>query len=555
MSDGPDYGARLREWLPALWRERDESGDLGRVLGVFGELLDAFDATVRQRRYDGFPDADPQGQCQTWLLPYFAQLLDVRLVSPDEEGRRAELSDAVAWRQRKGTRVSIEAIAEAVGRIEVETQEGWKRVAITPRVDRPLLPESAYGEAAIPANAGMAARARHPGLPAATVDTRYCSRAVRCDAGNPGADTSNFAGQTLAWRQVNRHGIPCAPDSFQDVSRRTVDVRTPDWHRGHVHPRRVLLYCAPQEGFFAQVHASVNWTALAPRLAALRAAGGGREIVGAVEITVAPGGSWQGAPVPRVTLRGVAPAPVRVAGVVGLADAAVYRFENLWLDNKVQIDAGCVQLAGCAARQLKVTTAETDAPVVDARACLFKKLEAARGWVRLEYATVLDTLVAECLDASDSILLPPLRKDTVDTDVPAAGCLRYSRVFHIPEPAIPTDPPDPSTPFVDNDPLWRSQGKRSLLRCFAGTCTTELPRFWSETFGEPGCGVLHPDAKPVFLGGAEDGGELGACHDFRYVLRQRAVLDKLQEFLPLGMEAVLVPDPSLACPPPKAIEP
>ncbi|MDD4882091.1 MAG: hypothetical protein PHX10_10995, partial [Gallionellaceae bacterium] len=99
--------------------------------------------------------------------------------------------------------------------------------------------------------------------------------------------------------------------------------------------------------------------------------------------------------------------------------------------------------------------------------------------------------------------------------------------------------------------VWVAQGKRSALRCYAGTCTTEPPLFWSDHFGEPGCGVLHPDCAPVFQAGAEDGGELGACHDYRYVLRQRAVLDKLQEFLPVGMAVVLVADRSLACAPPR----
>lgn len=204
-------------------------------------------------------------------------------------------------------------------------------------------------------------------------------------------------------------------------------------------------------------------------------------------------------------------------------------------------------MMGCAARQLRVTTAETHVPVIEARASLFKKVEAARGLVNLEYVTVLNTLLAERLNATDSILLPPLRKDTVDDDVPAAGCLRFSRVFHIPPPPAADDPDQV------NDVLWVSQGKRSALRCYADTCTTTEPLFWSDTFGEPGCGVLHPESATEIQSGAEDGGELGACHEYRYVLRQQAVLDKLKEFLPVGMEAMLVADTSLACAPPKPI--
>ena len=67
MSRSPDYDKRLREWLPAVWRERDNpqrdetgqvtrEGDLTRLLETCGELLDAFHAGVVQRRADSFPD-------------------------------------------------------------------------------------------------------------------------------------------------------------------------------------------------------------------------------------------------------------------------------------------------------------------------------------------------------------------------------------------------------------------------------------------------------------------------------------------------------------------
>lgn len=682
MSRFPDYGKRLREWLPSVWRERDrpgdasQQGDLTLLLESWGELLDAFHASVAQRRADSFPDraettlfvadlkdaaslgaklkepdsedpvslylrgrlseftlnglsawtaSDPlpsalqeslvadlnavlsggsiwtgsrfsqvnlrvetrallvslptgaelahlnrllledaypgelwriDGEhCQNWLLPYFAQLLDVRLVSPDEAGRRVELRDAVTWRQRKGTRVSMERIAEAVGQFEVEIQEGWKRVAITPRVDRALLPESTYGEEPIPTPATPDLRAGHPGLPAATLDFRRCSRAVQCDPANAGAHETTFAATPppLTWRQIHRHGVPCKPDSFQDVSRRTVDVRTPDWRRGWYHPRRVLLYFPPPEGFFVRTHTTVNWSSLAGAVNEALATDitdwdqdrVDTRPLGAIELTVRRG-EWQGSPRVQLSLRGLTPAPVRLRGVIELHQPALFRFENLWLDNRVELNDAAAQLVGCAARQLRVTTAERDVPVIDAVSCLFKKLEAARGLVRLEYVTVLDTLLAERLQASDSILLPPLRKDTVDDDVPAAGCIRFSRLFHIPPPPAPNDP------GLLNDPIWVSQGTRSALRCHAASCTTVPVLFWKDAFGEPGCGVLHPDCDSAIQSGAEDGGELGAHHTDRHVLRQRAVLDKLREFLPVGMEAVLIADDSLSCPPPTA---
>ena len=134
----PRYAELLRAWLPAVWRERDAEtadssgqGDLDKLLGAFGGLLDAFRATIAQRRVDPFPDAQADGRhCQPWLLPYIADLLDVRLVSPDEAGRRAELASAVAWRQRKGTRVAVEQIADtSAWEATLATCSGMKSVS------------------------------------------------------------------------------------------------------------------------------------------------------------------------------------------------------------------------------------------------------------------------------------------------------------------------------------------------------------------------------------------------------------------------------------------
>jgi hypothetical protein len=348
------------------------------------------------------------------------------------------------------------------------------------------------------------------------VDLRYCSRAVQCEASNSGAHTTTFAGEEATWRQVNRHGTPCKPGSYQDVSHRTVDLRTPAQGRGLFHPRRVPLYLPPPEGHCSAQVETLYWTQFDAQSST-------KPLVTLTTSTT----TWNGLTLPLYTYTGQRYdesqplVPVRMRGVKTFTEEAVYRFENLWLDNRVQIDAGAAVLVNCAARQIKVTTAERDAAVLTARGCLIKKLEAARGRVDLEYVTVLDTLLAEALNASDSILMPALRKDTDDADVPEAGCIRYSRLFHLPEPEVEDEPPDP---------LWLAQGVYSALTCYAATCTTETPLFWSDTFGQPGCGVLHPDCDIFFQTGAEDGSEIGGCHDYRYVLRQKAVLEKLQEF-------------------------
>jgi hypothetical protein len=72
-------------------------------------------------------------------------------------------------------------------------------------------------------------------------------------------------------------------------------------------------------------------------------------------------------------------------------------------------------------------------------------------------------------------------------------------------------------------------------------------------FGQAGCGVLHPAAPPVLRTGSDDDGELGCHHlaDRAYVQRRAAVLEKVRDHLPIGVEPVIVPDPTLDHLPPR----
>jgi hypothetical protein len=479
------------------------------------------------------------------VLPYLAQLLDVQLVAPLEAGRRAEVGRAIAWRQRKGTPLAVEDIAHRVAGMEVEIREGFRKLATTPRAGFTLLPESVFGEPDGRFDRRFRLQqAEHPGLPGGTIDFRRASRAVRAGADSPASKTTTISGTAVPWRQKWPHGLPCFPGGFQDVAPRTADLRNPGGCRadadprrprdcrGHAHPRRVVLHAPPFPGFFAPQPASVQWSTV--RAAVL--AGGALPEGLPLALDSAAG---------RRGLRGLGAAPVRIRGVVELEAAIEWRFRNLWFDNKLEVSDGRVEAADCAFRELYIHTGGAAHPVAVARACLFKRLIAPRGRVTLEYATVLERLVCEGLLMSDSILVPRPHKDLIDEDVPGSGCIRYSRLPHIP---IPPDPADPSAP---NDPNWLSQGRRSPLRVHGPSCTTLAPIFWNADFGEPGCAVLHPAADPRLRFGAEDGGELGACHALAYTLRERAVIEKLKDFLPVGIEAVLAPDPSLVCAPPQ----
>lgn len=486
-------GTQLYGILPEVYRTRDSlefggEGDLARFLDACGELLDRIRATLDQRLADSFPDNPPSGlSCQPWLIPYFAQLLDVRLVSPDEEGRRDEVANAVAWRQRKGTLTAIEQIAEAVGQMEVEIQEGWRRTAVTPRIGMPQLPAGALGDD--PRFDDFREHpiwaARHPDLSTATADFRYPTRAMEVAVptgefpSNPAAKLTTFAGTPTWWRQVNPHGAPCFPGSFDDVSRRTADLRTPDWRQGHIHPKRVILHAPPPLGFFE------------PGLF-----------------------------------------PVH-AGDMLLDEEKEHLLENLIIDGTLTVTAGTVKLRRCAVRALDVTVpaGTMEEPVVDARECLFDKM-ALPGLARLEYCTVLGNCEAGRLQASDCLFAGKLELEPGLLKNP--HCVRFSR---IPEGVL-------ATALLTH----RNTTERPVFYAFEFDEGGAVVRRTAK-FGEPGCGVLHPATAEAVRFGAEDGGEVGAHHGWRYSLLMAAVLDKLKEFLPVGMEAVIVPDLRLHRPP------
>jgi len=481
-------GQRLFHLLPAVYRERD-NGDLGAYLDVLGGVLDAIQHTLEQRMADNFPDTPPTGPvCQEWLLPYFAQLLDVRLASPDAAGRRAEIANAVFWRQAKGTLAVARQIAEAVGGMSVEVAEGWQRVAVTARVGLPLLPAPHFGEPphdmTIPSEA-----ARHPGLAAVTVDLRYPSRAV-------GSGPSG-------WRQGNPHGVPCFPGGYDDASRRTVDLRTPDWRQGHSQPRVLQLFAPPPPGFFPAGLRNIKWSE--------RNRAEYRDLY---EIREDEG---------RYAIVNTSGAPIRFTGPVVLNSAQHHLIDGFAFSTTVDCQSGLLELRNVAAPRVVAQHHGPEAPALSARNCLFRDVSAATGLMRLEYCTVLRKTVSEWLEASDCIFIRKPQKDHPTQPPPRGGCLRYCRV-----------------PTV------------SLGAVLVRECTTYEPLFFSNTFGAYGCGALHPGTHERIRHGAEDRGEMGAYHDRHYVLRAEAIVVKLQEYLPVGVEAVLIPDEHLRWTPPAA---
>jgi len=506
-------GRQLYDLLPEVYRTRDREeargrGDLAAYLDACGELLDRIRKTLDQRLADAFPDRPETGRAaQGWILPYFAQLLDVRLVSPHLEGRRQEVARAVAWRQRKGTRATVDDITEAVAQTKAEVHEGWQRVAVTPRPGFPLEPPLHLPRPLDPRNPLDAAL--HPGLPAVTPDLRRC-------VGHPG--------------------------THEDRTRRTVDGRLPSWKHGHSHPRRVLLFTPPPVGFFPPGAEELPWADRDQHEELYQEL----ETEDGVPVLFNPMARWWGGqPWPEGQAVVIAE-PVVLDEPLGLQELTF--LETLTFE---LAPGERVELRGVAASKIVVlrkegaeSEPETEEapkgpPVLDARDCLFGEIEAEEALVQLEYCTVLESLTARRVLASDCLFAGEVEIE--DQSEEGASCIRYSRIP--PELARAVEQSERASPPV----TW--------LRRPA--TTTEEPAFFdldfgdpggvpgSPEFGWPGCGVLHPATPETICFGAEDGGEMGAYHRDRHCLQRAAVIEKLKDFLPVGIDAALVPDPRL----------
>jgi hypothetical protein len=515
-------GRELYGLLPSVYRERDADGHLAAYLDACGAVLDRLRATLEQRLADAFPASPPEAMpAQGWLLPYVADLLDVRLVSPLVEGRRAEVERALTWRQRKGTLRAVQEIGERLGGGGVEVQEGWRRVAVTPRIDRPLLPAAAYGEPEEPDPANPLVSRRHPGLPAVTVDVGRRSRAVVAEPDHPRARTRDLHGEPVVWRQLEPQGAPCYPGTHEDVTRRTPDVRTPGPSGGHVHPRRLLLFVPPSTGCFPADRIELAW--------------GERHQPQHDDHLSDPGGD------PRVIVGD--PQDLGVPTVVVTTSPPAFSeqtvtIEDLVVDGTVRVPAGGhVVLRRAAIKRLIVDTDDVETPVIDAVDCLFDTVEAPEGLVRMLGTTVMERLTCRRLQASDAILPGPtlIQRRTGDP----RSCVRHSRV----PPALASAPVDDveTVAITDAEPIFAAFDH----------CAREGGVRPVERFGDPGYGVLDPATTDRIRFGAEDGGELGADHHRATSLMAAAILAKLEEFLPLGIEAVLVPDARLLVEPPR----
>jgi len=329
------------------------------------------------------------------------------------------------------------------------------------------------------------------------VDVRRPCRAEPADPGNPAAQHSSLANEMVWWRQANRHGVPSHPGAFDDVSRRTLDVRHTDWQQGHIHPGKVLLFTPPPAGHFTRNIRMIDWKNLETGA-----------IHGLLDVSDENG---------VTVVRNISGAPIRVKGDIVLPGDTSWRFEDMQFGGSVGIDGSKritdsdavthIAFERCFVGQVNAT----EGTVMEGTDSLFGAIVAPACW--LEYCTVMGKANVTSLLASDCIFAGRL-----DVAGGESSCIRYSRV------------------------PWQADAWEQ--------CASEAPVFHVSESGAKGIprgyAVLHPVAPDAIRFGAEDGGEMGAFHHRNYCLRESAVIDKLMDFLPLGIEPVLIPDAQLA---------
>ena len=146
-------------------------------------------------------------------------------------------------------------------------------------------------------------------------------------------------------------------------------------------------------------------------------------------------------------------------------------------------------------------------------------LESAAQSVQLERVTVFGRIICEVLNASESLL-----DDKATVYDQQAGCIRFSRyergsVLPRRYNCVPSDE--------------QAGACSPKARCLA-------PQFNSRTFGRPDYAQLASACPQEILTAGEAGAEVGAFAGSLNTVRLRNLEIKLQEFLPVGLSALVV---------------
>jgi len=529
-------GRLLYRHLPEEYRYRDnpageEMGDLEAYLDGFGSLMDLFQGTLAQAYADGFAEpADEEGgggrAVQSWMLPYLASLLGANLLAPDLDGtgdiRRAELGQSVAWSKGKGTLRVLDSMADVMADSETYTVEGWKRIALAPRLNLPpfSLPAAEDAPLSVPA-------------PLGTPDLRHASRPVIDKSGaNPlqsfqmrGRDVDGMLARTrVFWTPTSREGVPCFPNSYADMSATTPDIRSHALKGLGPEPRRVTVFVQPQDGFFTPDMLTTPLTT--PALEAYAAPRTQPARFGPAEVLAAMG-----------LTRANVPDRINITGDLVINAGQFIAFENVNILGQITVKSGGrLALSSAAVSRVEAERPEPEnVPNITASNSLLGQIAGPAGFVQLEYVTVLGQLQTGRILASDCIFAGRFDDPTCFDHL---SCVRFS--------SLPASLQPDTCQFARARSNTR-QPPRFVRRPLA---TASGCAIRPAAFGEPGCGVLALDTHISIAQGSEDGTEMGVFHALGHLARLTALERKLRDQTPFGQTLSLIHDPMLAQMPP-----
>jgi hypothetical protein len=110
------FTEKIWQMIPSVYREQDGLAANPGVLRAFVELV-ARQAAVLRRSNDRLWDDEFIDLCNSWAVPYIADLVATRLVSAlNTRGRRIDVAKTIYYRRRKGTvRILEELVNDITG--------------------------------------------------------------------------------------------------------------------------------------------------------------------------------------------------------------------------------------------------------------------------------------------------------------------------------------------------------------------------------------------------------------------------------------------------------
>lgn len=490
-------GEILYRALPEHYRDSDD-GTLANYVDICGGLLDRMNESLDSLHEDFLPGKPLEGrEPQPWTLPYTASLYGASLCAPDEAGRMEEIRLSIRWNQRKGTLTAVEEIVEQLGNTECIISEGKQKTATAVRVgaSAPKTVTPVIGRRMVPKT-----------LENATLR----------------AEMSMLGGKPVLWETDGLGGIPAVQNSFFDQSVRTLDFRKGSLRGGQANPSRIVLHIPPFAGFFPVKQRYIafqeSWLESGYDDVATDDDLNDKSSHSGLLISIQGNGRGQRK---TVVIENRSGESLRINGVV-LIDKMDVEVRDIVFRDRIEVRGGNLTLERCAVSNVLVTERRSGSPMCIVNDSLVREIQVAKGTVQLEHSTVMKSICCNTLLASDSILAVKTIRRDLDTTASVEGLLRYCTIT-------------PGLPEAHVQDLQRE----------SATVREETVQFLETKWRKTGCGVVIRGSSDFVENGAENLGVLGSFNHRFFTRRFKAMKKKVAEYLPLGMDAVVIEDPLL----------